>query len=276
MKFVKIIICFFLFKDILLVEILKIGKTISTFDNSIIFESKEFSEGESMHFKFEINNNRLCKKALLYEYYDDINLITNKTNPKYSAFQESSKKNNTILHYFITKKKEELNGLNGDYLLMVFNCDKRNKRIIIGNLLKNKRLRIIENVDRANKTNHSSSNSDDNFDLIVSIVFPIWAVFVIIFTVVCCCYDNIKKVEKLNDIIVGNSASPSPPSPDNSSSKEEKDNNNIENNDNESINSKKNNSTFIHIKKKEITNKRVSSERNSQQDITTKKKKKNK
>jgi hypothetical protein len=275
----KIIIGIFLFKDILLTEILKIGDIISTVHHSIIFDSKEFLEGESMNFKFTIKNNISCQEKLLYEYYDDINLIANNNTAKYSTFPTFSQSNNTTLYYTIRKKEEELNGKKGDYLLIVFNCADSSNRITIENLLKNKKIRIIESVTGTNnKTNLSSSSSDGDFDLIVSIVFPLWAVFVIIFTVVCCCWDTVQKVEKLDNMINGGGTPNPSPSPENSSSKENKDNDNIENynNDNNSSKNNNNNSSFIHIKNKGISNKGVSSDRRTSHKLIVVTKKNNK
>ena len=273
----KINITIFLFKDILLTEILKTGDIISTFHHSIIFDSKEFLEGGSMNFKFAINNNISCQKKILYEYYDDINLITNNNNTaKYSTFPTSSQSNNTALYYTIRKKEEELNGQRGDYLLIVFNCADSNNRITIENLLKNKKVRIIESVTGANNKTNGSSSSSGEFDLIVSIVFPLWAVFVIIFTVVCCCWDTVQKVEKLDKMFNGGGAPSASPSPENSSSKENKDNDNIENYNNDNNSSKNNNSSFIHIRNKKISNKGVSSDRRTSQKLIVVTKKNNK
>ena len=109
--------------------ILEKGDSIKTNFNSLLFDSKEFFIGAKMEFKFTPNN--YCDNILYYGYYDDSsNAVRQYEAPFYVL---SSKKKDKILYFTIEKKVEELNGLDGVYLLLKYNC---NGLVEIENLIK--------------------------------------------------------------------------------------------------------------------------------------------
>ena len=101
---------------------------ISSTNGKVIFDSKEFSEGEKMFFK--IKANKECQSPLYYEYYSNINDINLASNsfPIYSVFSKvtettsiQNKVTSSIKYYTIEKKFEEQKS-KGDYLLLVVDC----------------------------------------------------------------------------------------------------------------------------------------------------------
>ena len=103
----------------------KYGKVEDT-GGSVIFESNDFSEGDSMFFKIKINKD--CKSTLDYKYYDTSEGISSFT--EYSVSQKSShttkvQKSVTskILYFTIEKKSTEYNGSNGNYLFLNIDCN---------------------------------------------------------------------------------------------------------------------------------------------------------
>lgn len=71
-------------------DILEKYVSISTDNNFIIINSTDFTKGDIINFKFEINNiyntynNNTCDGELKYELYDNIDLI-NINNYKYCS-----------------------------------------------------------------------------------------------------------------------------------------------------------------------------------------------
>jgi hypothetical protein len=108
-------------------EVLKKGGKKKTKYNYIIFESKDFSEGKNM--KFMLKSSSYCYEELKYGYSDDLENILNNGNIPYSV--SLSEEENEFKDYIkilsskfftIKKKKDELDGSNGDYLLLYFGC----------------------------------------------------------------------------------------------------------------------------------------------------------
>ena len=101
----------------------EIMKKYSIGSSPIIFESKKFKIGEKMHFKVTstepIGN-------LNYQYYDDIDSLYDWRKTKYSVcsllVEVESIGNGAITYYTkrftITKKKEEIGELTGNYVLL--------------------------------------------------------------------------------------------------------------------------------------------------------------
>ena len=114
-------ILFFINFNIIYSFILGKYDSIETNFDSILFDSKDFFIGDKMEFKFKPTN--YCDDILYYGYYDDsrdANVIYE--TPLYvSSLKE--KNNNKILYFTIVKNEEELNGLDGNYVLLKFNCD---------------------------------------------------------------------------------------------------------------------------------------------------------
>ena len=108
-------------------EVLKKGGKKTTKYNYIIFDSKDFSEGKNM--KFMLKSRSYCDEELKYGYSDDLDNILNNGNIPYSVSlseEENEFKNSLKIlsskHFTIKKKKDELDGSNGDYLLLYFGC----------------------------------------------------------------------------------------------------------------------------------------------------------
>lgn len=108
-------------------EVLKKDCKTKTKYNYVIFESKAFSEGKNM--KFSLKSSNYCEQELKYGYSDDLDNILDDGNIPYTApLSEEEKEFKNLLqissskHFTIKKKKEELDGSNGDYLLLYFGC----------------------------------------------------------------------------------------------------------------------------------------------------------
>jgi len=119
--------------DISSIKILEKYGTIKTNNEPVVFCSKKFSVGERMNFK--ISSTQSISNKLSYQYYDNINDINfNDLNKAYKAkYNITTKVQETtsilgvvvfhIRRFTIIKKEEELNGLKGDYLLLIFHGD---------------------------------------------------------------------------------------------------------------------------------------------------------
>ena len=101
---------------------------VSSMNGKVIFDSKEFSEGEKMYFK--IKAYRKCQSPLYYEYYNNINDINLASNyfPIYSVsskvietYSVQNRVTSTTNYYTIEKKFEEHKS-KGDFLLLVVDC----------------------------------------------------------------------------------------------------------------------------------------------------------
>lgn len=211
MKFVIFIYLIYIIKKVISLEILNKNTSISTSDNLIIFNSKDFPIDEDIYFKIEIidkSNSNSFGDAIRYDFYDNINNINYNT-IKNTASLEISDESDLIKFFIIKKDKNILNSLNGDYILIKFNinCSK-----------------IIENYFKsANSENNSKKKSKG--DLFLEIFLPIFIVGFIILCIFCCCADRLRcwdlwcnKDNKSNSVNeIGNSMKKESPREDNNS-----------------------------------------------------------
>ena len=108
-------------------EVLKKNNKQKTNYNYVIFESKAFSEGQKM--KFSLKSSSYCEQELKYGYSDDLDNILDNGNIPYtvSLSEEENEFKNSLKvlsskYFTIKKKKDELDGSNGDFLLLYFAC----------------------------------------------------------------------------------------------------------------------------------------------------------
>ena len=186
-----IFITFFVKKILLSIDILEKYSSISTYNDSIIFNSTDFSNGDIMSFKFGTNNsenyynNNTCEEQLEYQYYDTINNITDDNYTLYSIKAALSEKDNSIRYFNINKTETELNGLEGNYLLLIFNCNT---------------MVTIENIrEKAKKLNEEDGSQKD---YIVSIVFVILFIIFIIICLRCCCTDMKQSCNSFGNCVI--------------------------------------------------------------------------
>ena len=188
MKIIVLIFWNFLIKAILSVEILKKYKEMKTSSDNIVFESKDFSENEEMRFSIQIiddyNYNReICGNSLYYNYYDSVESIDYANTPYLNLANKTDRTSATVYFNLFKKKRTELGGLSGNYLLMRFDC--HNYRINIKSI----------SITTSNFTSKDFPKSD----MIVSIVFPIFAVCVIIFMLWGCIHNFQKCTDYYSD-----------------------------------------------------------------------------
>ena len=100
----------------------KYGKAENT-NGKVIFESKDFSEGDDMHFKIKTNGNFIFKE-LQFRYFSNIEDITSSSSTRYSESYKSSSTTSvngrvtSTLYFTIKKKSEDYSDSNGNYLLL--------------------------------------------------------------------------------------------------------------------------------------------------------------
>lgn len=170
-EFIIFLFFSFIIIGILSYDELKRYESIKTSDSYILFDSSEFLEGESMYF--EIESKHQFKDYMNYQYYDNKNniILDNLTYSVISKVSSTVSRNDVITsftrYFTIEKKKSELNDLNGDYLLLNFDC--------------------IGTVEFKN-------NKSNNITIIIIVVVVV--IFLVIFIIVlifCCCrYRNLK------------------------------------------------------------------------------------
>jgi hypothetical protein len=103
----------------------KYGKVENT-NGKVIFESKDFSEGDDMHFKIKTNGNFIFKE-LQFRYFSNIEDITYSSSTRYSESYKSSSTTSvngrvtSTLYFTIKKKSEDYSDSNGNYLLLEIN-----------------------------------------------------------------------------------------------------------------------------------------------------------
>jgi hypothetical protein len=103
----------------------KYGKAENT-NGKVIFESKDFSEGDDMHFKIKTNGNFIFKE-LQFRYFSNIEDITSSSSTRYSESYKSSSTTSvngrvtSTLYFTIKKKSEDYSDSNGNYLLLEIN-----------------------------------------------------------------------------------------------------------------------------------------------------------
>ena len=193
MNILLIIIICLLYNILSELSYLEKYSSLSTTENYILFESKTFLGGDRMDFKFEISNNNIkdvCENILKYKYYSNKE-IDNYQNVNFEYSVSGNQDDNSNYIFTIIKQREQLNEGNGYYLLLNFNCN--NNQVKITNFKK-----------------ESKKSGSNDTDIVMAIVFPIFAVFVLLFTICCCCYDTKQKIEKLGNILDNGNISPSP------------------------------------------------------------------
>ncbi len=113
---------------------LDILKKYGSASSPCIFESKDFEVGQDMNFKVTSSTG---VGDLHYQYYDDIDSLTIISETKYSVsspFDETTTVMGIVVShsrsFTITKKKEEMDGLSGNYILLSSNGNKIENTII--------------------------------------------------------------------------------------------------------------------------------------------------
>ena len=97
------------------------GDSIETDFDSILFDSKSFYIRNKIKFKFIASN--YCENILYYGYYEDYYSAYKIYETPFYVLSSKEKNNNKILYFTIIKNSEELNGLDGKYILLKFNCN---------------------------------------------------------------------------------------------------------------------------------------------------------
>ena len=112
---------------IISLDILKKYESASI-SSSIIFESKDFEVGKEMNFKVtSIGSGGVG--LLYYQYYDNIDSLDILSKTKYKAEVSPGSETTQVLgvvvsrtaRFTITKRKEEMDGCSGDYMLLNVN-----------------------------------------------------------------------------------------------------------------------------------------------------------
>jgi hypothetical protein len=127
MKYIHYLLFSFFIKIVFGVQTFQQYESIKSDNSYVIFESKNFAEGESMYFTIKTDD--YCDDYLYYEYYDEIEKIEY-IEPTYYVkkhSEEKTKVNGRItsvkMHFTIEKKKAEIgNDINGNYLLLYYDC----------------------------------------------------------------------------------------------------------------------------------------------------------
>ena len=89
---------------------------------SMLFDSSDFFLGDDMIFKFKTKGS--CESNISYDYYDDFNEAYKVYETQFQAFSNKKeiKEEYEINNFRIRKDSGDLNGLNGKYLLIKYNC----------------------------------------------------------------------------------------------------------------------------------------------------------
>ena len=89
---------------------------------SVLFDSSDFFLENDMDFKFKTKGS--CESNISYGYYDDFNEAykSYKTQFQIFSYKKENKDEYEINNFRIRKKSGDLNGLNGKYLLIKYNC----------------------------------------------------------------------------------------------------------------------------------------------------------
>ena len=107
-------------------KILKKYGKVENSGGTVIFESKDFSEGDKMFIKVKIDQK--CKSNWQYEYYDTSEIFSLPTSFNYMASRKSSSETTVngavtlTLYFTIEKKSTEYDFSNGNYLLLNIDC----------------------------------------------------------------------------------------------------------------------------------------------------------
>jgi len=164
----------------------KYGKVEDT-TGMVIFESKDFHEGDNMYFKIEKNGE--FKSGVHYRYYnatEEIKATSNGyyfTSYKYSSTAIIKKLHfsnvTTTNYYTIKKNSEEYINSNGDYLLLEVDCYNN-----------------INDIDFENTEKDGPSE-----DSIIVIIFLVVFFVIIIIIIIICCYFCRKRIRMGQEFI---------------------------------------------------------------------------
>ena len=123
--FLQLIFIFLNFISLVSSEVLKKYGSINTNDNYVIFESKEFNEGDEIYFKVkakEIDYNRPIPKKIEYYYLDTETDTESSPTDKHSVeisktFGEKEQGYDyKVIYFTIKKQSSEYVGKNGNYI----------------------------------------------------------------------------------------------------------------------------------------------------------------
>lgn len=161
-----IILCFLIVKASVYPILQKYGKAENT-AGKVIFESKDFSEGDKMYFTIKVSGE--CRSDLEYGYYSSseeplISLLAlYSVSSKVSSTTSVSGKVTSSTQYFtIEKKSKEYQPSNGNYLYLYINCK--------------------GNIDFENTEKDASSN----LIILIVVVLVVFLVIIGIIVGVCC------------------------------------------------------------------------------------------
>ena len=121
-----IIIILFLNTKVEALQFLKKYEKVKNTDGKVIFESKDFSDGDDMYFTIEALGR--CSSELEYGYFNTFEEITESSRTSYSVSYKSSSSSSTngvtssTLYFTLKKDSKEYNGSNGNYLLLQIDC----------------------------------------------------------------------------------------------------------------------------------------------------------
>ena len=95
--------------------------SVKTTKNYVFFKSSSFKVGKSM--EFTLTSKYHCENEIKYNFYDSSEVVLSVPyTVKTSNIDYTNKKGKTKIVFSIKKEKEELNNLEGDYLLIYFQC----------------------------------------------------------------------------------------------------------------------------------------------------------
>ena len=170
-----IIIILFLNTKVEALGFLKKYEKVKNTDGKVIFESKDFSDGDDMYFTIEALGR--CSSELEYGYFNTFEEITESSRTSYSVSYKSSSSSSTngvtssTLYFTLKKDSKEYNGSNGNYLLLQIDCS---------------------SVDFEN-----TEKDDTNNSTIIIIIVIVIVVFVVILgvSIGCTCYRRKKLLQ---------------------------------------------------------------------------------
>ena len=169
-----IILCLFLNINGLSYNLLKKYGKVENSGGTVIFESKDFSDGNEMYFR--VSQDQECKSDLKYKYYSTKEEISTKNTDYKVSYKslDTTKAKNTIIvsvnYYTIEKKSSEYKGSNGNYLLLTIDC----------------------NGESINFQNTEKDESKDSTNFIVTIVVVV-VVMLIAAVIIVICWVRIKR-----------------------------------------------------------------------------------
>ena len=113
-----------IFVNIKLIFSLNLGKDgiLEIEDNTIVFNSSNFNLYDNIEFKF--STYYYCENILHYQFYDIYNRVYQIFHANHSVIssKEVIEDKKDIKYFTIYKINEVLNGLDGNFLLLKFNC----------------------------------------------------------------------------------------------------------------------------------------------------------